>query len=262
MRWLVCGLAMMTQQAGAADLSEMFLRGSNTVITAPGGTNWEGFYVGGHVAATFAGADFGGAAQSLVGNSLRNSTYLNAGVQHWQVMGKYDASGSSVGGFAGYNTQWDDAVVGIEFNYNWVNLALASSGSMGRQPAGVPDAVYVDAAASMRLIDYGTARARGGWVVGNFMPYGFVGLAIGRADVNRTATINLVNSAGNNFFTDTVTENKLGSLAYGYTAGFGIDICLMQNFFLRGEYEYVHFGSFHEINAHIQTVRIGAGLKF
>jgi outer membrane immunogenic protein len=263
-RWLLCGLVVLAgaQQASAADLSDMFLRGSNTVITAPGGTNWEGFYFGGHVGAAYAGADFSEATMSLIETSLRSSIYLNAGVHQWNVLGKYDASGSSVGGFAGYNFQWDDAVVGVELSYNRTNLALAAAGSMGRQPAGIPDAVYVDATASMRLTDYGTARVRGGWATGSFMPYAFVGLALGRADVTRSVTTNLVNGAGINFFTDTITDNKLGDLAYGYTAGLGVDFCVMQNLFVRAEYEYVGFGAFNGIKAHIQTARIGAGIKF
>jgi opacity protein-like surface antigen len=31
------------------------------------------------------------------------------------------------------------------------------------------------------LTDYGTARGRAGYVVGNFLPYGFIGMAVGRA---------------------------------------------------------------------------------
>ena len=50
---------------------------------------------------------------------------------------------------------------------------------------------------------------RGGWAAGSFMPYGFVGLAIARADVSRSATISLFNpafSATSFYFTDTRTE--------------------------------------------------------
>jgi outer membrane immunogenic protein len=264
MRWLLCGLAFVAgaQQASAADLGEMFLRGSNAVTAAPRSASWEGFYVGGHVGATYAGADFSGATQGLIETSLRNSLYLDAGVQYWHVLGKYDTSGSSWGGFVGYNFQWDEAVVGIEANYNRTNLGLASGGSMGRQPGGTPEAVFVDATASMRITDYGTLRARGGWNAGSFMPYGFVGIALGRADVNRTNTTTLIGGGGNIVLSDTVSDNKLGDIAYGYTAGFGIDLCVLQNFFVRGEYEYVRFGSFNQINAHIHTARVGAGFKF
>jgi len=40
LRWLLCGVAIvgMAVQARAADLEDSFLRGSSTVVTAPGGT--------------------------------------------------------------------------------------------------------------------------------------------------------------------------------------------------------------------------------
>jgi opacity protein-like surface antigen len=263
---LLCGFALigMSGHAVAADLADSFLRGSSTIMSAPGAARWDGFYFGAQVGATYSGADFTGATKSLVGNILRESDFIGAGVPDWNLLGKVDTSGSSIGGFVGYNAQWDDAVVGLELNYNRTSLALASTASIGRQPAGFPDSVFIDGNASMRITDYGTARLRGGWAAGSFLPYGFVGVALGRADVSRSATVNLVNPAFSPgpYFTQSQTDAKLGDFAYGYTAGLGVDICLMSNLFLRGEYEYVQFGAFNEIKAHIHTARVGAGLKF
>ncbi len=36
----------------------------------------------------------------------------------------------------------------------------------------------------------------------------------------------------------------------------------MQRFFVRAEYEYVHFGVFNDLNTYIQPARVGAGVKF
>ena len=266
LRSLLCSVAVfgMAQGAQAADLGEAFLRGS-TVIAQPGGSRWGGFYFGAQVGAVYSGADFTGSTQDLVGNILRESTLATiANVQDWNVLGKYDTSGTSWGGFVGYNTQWDGAVVGVELNYNRTSLALAATDSLALQPAGFPDGVVVNASVSTRVTDYGTARVRGGWDAGMFMPYGFVGVAIGRADVARTATVQLFNpiSSPTPYFVDTRTDNKTGAFAYGYTIGLGVDICLMSNFFVRGEYEYVQFGQFNDINLHIHTARVAAALKF
>jgi opacity protein-like surface antigen len=266
LRLLLCGVVLIgiSTHAGAADLGDSFLRGSSTTMNAPGAARWDGFYFGAQVGATYSGADFTGATRSLVGNILRESTLYEFGVADWNVLSKADTSGSSIGGFFGYNAQWDDAVVGLELNYNRTSLAMASTASIGRQPAGFPEIVYIDGNASMRFTDYGTARVRGGWTVGSVLPYGFVGVALGRADVSRSATVNLVNlSRGPGpFFTQAQTDSKLGDFAYGYTAGLGIDICLVSNLFVRAEYEYVQFGAFNEIKAHIHTARVGAGVKF
>jgi opacity protein-like surface antigen len=265
LRWLVCGFAFaMVQSANAADLGEM-LRGS-TVIAQPGPARWDGIYFGGQVGANYSGADFSGATRSLVDFILRESTLRNiANVGDWNVLGKADTSGSSWGAFVGYNMQMDDAVLGVELNYNRTNLSMASTDALALQPGGFPDTVYINGTASTRLTDYGTARVRGGWAAGSFMPYGFVGIAIGRADVSRSATVNLYDPAilpNAFYFSQTRTESKAGDFAYGYAAGLGMDICVLANLFVRGEYEYVQFGAFNDINMHIHTVRVAAGLKF
>src|SRR4051794_2484039 len=58
-RWLLCGVAVIGLgfEASAADMPD-FLRGSSTVIAAPGGPRWDGFYVGGVVGWSVPGIDF------------------------------------------------------------------------------------------------------------------------------------------------------------------------------------------------------------
>jgi outer membrane immunogenic protein len=256
MRWLVCGLAMIAQQAAAGDLPDMFLRGSNTVITAPGGTNWEGFYVGGHVGRAWTGTDFGNATQSLIA---------------FMLLGKGDINGTSYGGFVGYQTQWEGAVIGVEAGYNRTNLDNEASDTMRRlfsTSDGYTNDVQVTATSRIRITDYGTVRAKGGWAAGNVMPYGFLGLAIGRADVTRSARVIAsgtdISGAGNPPYDADLTrsESKTGAFAYGYTFGLGVDWAVMQNIFLRAEYEYIQFGAFNDLKTYIQTARIGAGIKF
>jgi outer membrane immunogenic protein len=268
MRWLLCGLAVVTgSQASAADLSDMFLRGSSTVITAPGGVTWEGFYAGGQVGTTVSGADFSQATRSLIQFMLRETTIESeAPVSDWRVLGKADTSAMHFGAFVGYNWQWDEAVVGVEGHYNRTDIHLSSTDAMRRIfgiSTGSND-IQVNGTASVRMTDYGTVRARGGWAIGNFMPYGTLGLAVGRADVNRSVTLTARDPANSAIilFQDTASETKAGAFAYGYAAGFGIDMALMQNVFVRAEYEYVKFGWFNDINLHAHSARVGAGFKF
>lgn len=267
MRWLLCGVAMMgmLQGAKAADLADSFLRGSAAIINVPGAARWDGIYFGGQVGATYSGADFSSATKDLVGTILRESTLISiANVSDWHVLGKADTSGTSFGGFIGYNTTWDGAVIGAELNYNRTNMSMAVSDTIALVPGGFPDGVLINASASTRITDYGTARVRGGWAAGNFMPYGFVGVAIGRADTSRSATVSLFRppSSPLPYFVDTRSDNQTGAFAYGYAIGLGLDVALMSNFFVRGEYEYVKFGDFNQINLHIHTARVAAGLKF
>jgi opacity protein-like surface antigen len=272
LRSLLCGVVLigMLGEASAADLSDTFLRGSQTVVNM-GPTRWDGFYFGGQVGGAWSGTDFANSTKSLVAFLLRNTTIENENkVSNWTTLGKYDANGASYGGFAGYQTQFDSAVVGIEANYNRTNLAMAASDSMSRQfvtSDGFNNGVTVVATSFVRITDYGTLRLKGGYAIDCFMPYGFVGVALGRADVSRSATVtaqgtNATTGATYGPVTLTTTETKTGDFAYGYAAGLGVDYAVFQNFFVRGEYEYVNFGAFNDLKTHIHTARVAAGLKF
>lgn len=271
MRWLICGVAAaVSVEANAADMGEM-LRGSSTVIAAPGGTRWDGFYVGGQVGIVYSGTDFGNSTRSLVAFMLRNTTLENEiRPSDWTTLGKADTTGSSYGAFVGYQTQWEGAVVGIEANYNRTNLSVSATDSIARQVAtsdGYNNSVRINGTSSIHLTDYGTLRVRGGWAAGSFMPYAFAGFALGRADVSRTAQVIATGFDVNGFglpysFNQTATEAKNGDFAYGYAFGFGVDMCVIQNVFVRGEYEYVQFGEFNDLKTHIHTIRAAAGFKF
>lgn len=267
MRWLLCGLAIigMAPQARAADMP--WLRGSNTIVATQCCTTWDGFYFGAQVGATVSGADFSSATRSLLQFMLRETTIENEQpVSDWRLLGKADTTASHFGGFVGYNWQWDQAVVGVEGNYNRTDFHLSSTDAMRRifsTSDGVND-VQINGTASVRMTDYGTVRARGGWAIGSFMPYMTLGLAAGRADVSRSVLLTARDPANPAviLFQETTSETKSGALAYGYAAGFGLDMALMQNVFVRAEYEYVKFGWFNDINMHIHSARVGAGLKF
>lgn len=268
-RRLLCGLAIlaMVQQAAAADLGDSFLRGSSTLISAPSDFRWDGFYFGGQVGATASGADFSGATKSLIADMLRNTTIENeAPVSNWPVLGKADTTAANYGGFVGYNTQWDCAVIGVEANYNRTDFNMSSTGVMRRTFStsdGAND-VQVNANAAVRMTDYGTLRVRGGYAMGNFLPYATFGLAVGRADVTRSATVTGINPVDGTtiIYQFTQSADKSGDFALGYAAGLGMDVALMQNVFVRAEYEYLQFGDFNGINLHLHSARLAAALKF
>jgi len=271
MRWLMCALIVGGSAGGAAAADLPLLRGSNTFeVGAP--TNWEGFYVGVQAGAAFSGTDFANSTQSLVAFILRNTTIENEQhVSDWTTLGKYDTSHSSYGAFMGYQTQWDCAVIGIEANYNRTSLSMAASDTMRRTFAtsdGYSNDVQVNAVSSIHITDYGTLRLRGGWAAGEFMPYAFAGVAVGRADVTRSARViasgfDTTGSGNPPYSTDqTNADSRTGAFAYGYTLGLGMDYAVFRNLFVRGEYEYVGFGAFNDLNTHIHTARVAAGLKF
>ena len=60
----------------------------------------------------------------------------------------------------------------------------------------------------------------------------------------------------------TQVNNVTGAFAFGYTAGVGMDMLLTPNVFVRGEYEFIQFPSIKAVNVNINTLRLGAGVKF
>jgi opacity protein-like surface antigen len=254
----------LSQPAIAADMPS-FLRGSTTFDTPP--VRWDGLYGGVQAGYTTAGADFANATRSLIQFILRESTIENEQpVSDWQVLGKGDTNASHWGGFIGYQQQWDEVVFGVEANYNKTNFTLQQADAMRRTfvTSDGGNDVQVNGSAMVRMLDYGTFRVRAGWALGNFLPYATAGLVVGRADVTRSVTITARDPNDNTtiVFQQTKTEAKPEAFAYGYSAGLGMDIALMQNLFVRAEYEYIHFGWFNDINLHIHSARLGVGLKF
>jgi opacity protein-like surface antigen len=268
LRWLLCGAAIvgMGLEARAADLGDSFLRGSSTVISAPGGTRWDGFYVGGHVGMSVPGIDFT--------NNTSSMTAVLSGTPVTGVtttpLGNQDSTNTHFGGFIGYQQQWDGAVVGVEGTYNWINKSITATNGLSGGFGAATDFLTFTGAGSetARMIDYGTLRLKGGWAAGSFfMPYATFGLAIARMDINRTVVVTpnaTVNTPPGTVVPGpfSVSENLNDQFGYGFAAGVGVDFCLMANLFARAEYEYVQFPDFQGLNAHIHNVRVGAALKF
>lgn len=260
------------QTAQAADMPELpFLRGSLQDGPIAPRPIWEGVYIGAQAGVGQSDMNFTGATRTLAGSLLDGLAMESAGqVSQWPLLGKTSRRGEGWGGFIGYNSQWDDVVIGVEMSYLHGKFGGDTTGSMGRSfvdALGYTNGVTYDAAARMSITDMGTLRARAGYAVGSFLPYMFGGLALGQADIVRSARIHgvAVNVAAapgfqNIPFDYSKTEGQYSHLIYGYTAGLGVDINLIGGLFARAEWEYVRFTS--SVDTNINTVRAGVGYKF
>lgn len=286
-------VAMAAGSAQAADLPDLtdlpILRGGFRDGLSTGTRNWRGFYVGGQIGHTAAGLDFSQAPSSMTGFMLRNSV-LQEPVSSWTVLSKEDVSTTGFGGFVGRNYQWDDAVLGFEASYNHYRaLQGSSSGGLSRRllnpggtqpPAGHTD-VYdatVGSSADIQIKDVLTLRARAGWSAGNFMPYAFGGLAIGRVASSRSVSLSSdrydfydgVDPFGNPIHTETFVsslslsdqEGRKNNFVAGYTLGLGTEMALFGNLFARAEWEYVKFLKVKDISVSMNTIRAGIGYRF
>lgn len=148
---------------------------------------------------------------------------------------------TSYGGFMGYNAGWDQAVVSIEGNYNHASLTATSSNATALVPATLT--------ATGKVSDYGTLRFRAGYAAGYFMPYLMAGLAVGNVDLTVEDTI-------------AATVTRRNATSFGYMLGAGVDIGLLPNLFLRGEYEFVQLSPVNGVTVQSSTLRTAVALKF
>jgi outer membrane immunogenic protein len=283
MRRLVLAAAMFTTVtcAQAADMPD-FLRGSLPASSAPT-RNWDGWYAGGQVGYSWTNTDYGKTVVSLTNNLFRSTT-LQGPVSQLTLLGRVNGRSPGFGAFVGRNFQYDDIVLGVEANYNYMSsLATSTTASLGPIQVAEPtlvlppgataaDGVTLNGSAALQVKDEMTFRGRAGWATGDFLPYMFGGLAVGRMDVTRTVsssvtrTINFANGSSTSFplpqFALTTTDGRSNNFVAGWTAGLGMEYMLWGHVFLRGEWEYVKFMSIKDTVVTQNSVHAGIGYKF
>jgi outer membrane immunogenic protein len=277
--------------AQAADMPD-FLRGTLPATSAPT-RNWDGWYAGGDVSYSSASVDF---SQSLVGltNSIFRNSTLQQPTSELSALNKANTQGTGFGAFVGRNWQWDDIVLGVEANYNYFSgLSASSTNSIGpllisnppgeSPPPGVTDvySVKLSGSAAAQIKDMITFRGRAGWATGDFLPYVFGGVAVGRMDITRSVNSTVgesIYTTTTNAFGNTVTtltssgsipslsqnqsQERTNNFVAGWTAGLGMEYMLWNNIFVRGEWEYVRFLSVENTNVTLNSLRAGLGYKF
>jgi outer membrane immunogenic protein len=256
--------------AQAADMPD-FLRGSLPASQVTR-VNWQGFYVGGQAGYGSSDENFNGSTTTMTQALLANTLIESAlGVAEWNLgLGKQSSRSTGWGAFAGYNSQWDDVVIGLEMSYLHGNFGGATSASEARESLstladGNFHSVTATSSASISISDMATFRGRAGYSFGCFLPYLFGGLALGNADISRSITVQDFVSAtafgpGTQLAPLSSDEAVHNHLIYGYTAGLGVDVNLIGGLFLRAEWEYIRFSA--QVDTSINTVRAGLGYKF
>jgi len=278
--WLAVMMLGAATGARAADMPD-FLRGSIPAETTT--RNWDGWYAGGQVSESWINTDFGNTVVSMTNSIFRNTT-LQGPTSNLTLLGRSNGQSSGFGAFVGRNFQYGEVVLGAEANYSWWSgLSTSSSASLGpiqvAEPtlvlptgANAADGVSLNGKASLQVKDEVTFRGRAGWANGDFLPYMFGGLAVGRMDVSRTVTssvnrtINFADGSSTTFalpqFAQTVTDGRTNNFVAGWTAGLGLEYALWGNVFLRAEWEYVKFMQVKNTSVTQNNVHAGIGYKF
>ena len=272
---VMCGAASGAQAADMPDLP--ILRGALTDGLTT--VNWQGYYIGGQWGYGSSDVDFRRVPSTapLLQVLLTDVEREMGAFGSPAGFGKLSRRSSGGGAFAGYNSQWDDVVIGLEASYLHGGFGGSSTTTATRSSLPLSDGYYHQVTttqqAAISITDMATFRARAGYAYGCFLPYLFGGFALGNADIARTATVLDVTTPGPpnpparpasppaqppTF--GSAAEAQHNHLIYGYSAGLGVDIMLYHGLFARAEWEYVRFTT--SVDTSINTVRLGLGYKF
>ncbi len=271
-RRLRAGVAMLAATllapaAAAADLDDSILRGSfSDMFSASRYSRWDGVNFGVQLGLTSMDTDFSSRTDQLIADILRNTTLQDVTLSSTLTTLPHNITNSrNYGAFLGYSIQWDQLVLGIDAAYNRASSLQASTGDSVpgsvRTSDGVTHAATIAAQSTMKLIDYATLRMRAGYAVGQFLPYAFVGGAAGRFNYTSSMTITSSETPAA-FASITQSNNKDNAVVGGFTLGLGMDVALLPNVFVRGEWEFVGFAPVNGIRSGINTGRVALGLKF
>jgi len=264
--------------ARAADMPDLpILRGALTDGLTT--VNWQGYYIGGQWGYGSSDVDFRRVPSTapLLQVLLTDVEREMGAFGSPAGFGKLSRRSSGGGAFAGYNSQWDDVVIGLEASYLHGGFGGSSTTTATRSSLPLSDGYYHQVTttqqAAISITDMATFRARAGYAYGCFLPYLFGGFALGNAAIARTATVLDVTTPGPpnpparpasppaqppTF--GSAAEAQHNHLIYGYSAGLGVDIMLYHGLFARAEWEYVRFTT--SVDTSINTVRLGLGYKF
>ena len=266
----VCSIvaAAQVERAVAADWPDA-LRGSFTPTYA----RWDGWQFGIQAGLANMNVDFGNSTSGMVAFILRNTTIESEfAPSSWAALPKSTTNGQVYGAFLGYNVQWEQLVLGVDFVYNYTasSLETGAASSIARQfvtSDGFNNQVAIDGRSSIKLNDYVLLRGRAGYAVGQFLPYATVGFVLGRFNFGTTATVfrqgdNAATGGTYGPLTTTQTDGRDNFFTGGVAAGLGMDWAITPGIFLRGEWQYVAFSPVGGIRTNLNTGQLGIGAHF
>ncbi len=189
--------------------------------------NWTGLYAGLNIG--WAGGD-----ADVATNTVFSSTgyFAHSSPPAIGLAGAKVLSGDNVtgGGQVGYNWQSTVFVVGAELDFNSMNLGESNTCTAG-YPCCLPTSFTIH---SQYHTDWLlTARPRVGIAFDKLLLYVTGGLALTELESNFTFT---------DTFASMYETSKDSSLKVGWAFGTGIEVAIMKNWSIRGEYLHAGFG--------------------
>jgi outer membrane immunogenic protein len=208
-------VALSAGSGSAADLSRPVYKAAPP--PPPACAQFGGFYVG---------ANAGWAYHDHTWNDRDAWSSENSGdLQRSNV--RTDKTGFIGGAQGGYNWQTGCTVFGVEADYSWASVKSSAYETDGDTGINL-DSLLIE----NRLRGIGTVKARTGVVVDNLLLYVTGGFAYG--NFRRSATQTDLNAPATEIFESSKTK-------WGWTAGFGTEWAINQNWSVKSEVLYARF---------------------
>lgn len=274
------GLVLLSGAAIAADLPS---RAAPPVFVPPPPVpvfTWTGFYIGVNGGYGFGGSSLGsytssnyyGGGGAVDAKKVTTSSDESLGgigygygYDSTTSLGGSKLNGGFGGGQIGYNYQFNQIVVGVEADGEGSGIGASSSVSPYYDP-------YYSIVTRNRIGVFGSVRGRIGVAFDRFLVYATGGYAY--ADIH---TSQGVSYDGAYYGTSAHTSG----LKSGYAVGGGVEYAFSNNWTVKGEYQYLDFGSrsltsqpyygdesdygyssYGHMRTHFNTVRVGLNYKF
>ena len=230
--------------------------------------SWTGFYIGGNVGAGWENTQtsysyrsfpatappgfedvFGLGGPLNVGGGSAVSSAIAGGFIPTSL-GNRNAGFFAAGAQAGYNVQYNQTVLGLEADIDWLASAVKSTSFVA--PANIA-ALTNNSTQTAGLRWLGTVRARAGWAADRALFYVTGGFAFGQAVATSTASV----SDGTN--TDLFAGDGSGT-RYGYAVGGGLEYAFTNNVSAKAEYIYYNLGTSTFAVSPANAVAAGEGI--
>ena len=279
-------------EAGAADYNGTALRGSIAPPPYQEPSLFDGVYIGGTGSYSSANLSATTTARNLAATTYYGTDYENKAspsASSFVNVRKQTGQNGGYGGFVGYNSTWDDVVVGVEADYQRIGIKASSAFDTGYHNFDTGRTVDVQIGTDStgnpitktyavggnfritgtdrtRITDVATLRGRAGYAMGNVLPYLTLGVAGAHGQrVTSITTTDFYSTQFGRISLDNVatrTQSNRDRFVAGLALGAGIDYAITPGIFFRAEYQYLKFSSFGGANIDLSSARAGVAAKF
>ena len=213
---------------------------------------WQGVYAG--INAGYSTGDVNTKSSGWIVTTawpeIVSPTYLGGGsvINH---------SGPATGGQIGYNYQAsNNLIIGGELDFQYADIRNSASSTSGNTYNYTlsPTSTNASSQVSRTGLDwYGSARARLGYSLGNFMPFISAGFAYGSlSQKDNYALVDIYgvyDNDGTGYYyqvaSGSTSDKSNSSVSIGWTAGAGAEYKVAENWSVKGEYLYTSLNPLH-----------------